>query len=218
MRSICRSCRRYQIWLVSFILIASVVTSCSVEKPEVEENISTSPPAVVPIAKSDNISAPDKTVRSAIAGFNVGAMAPDFTLHTIDNDIAASVKVTLSKMRGKNVLLNFWATWCFPCKQEFPFIDFYYKHNQRENLSILTVCSESSKLDINTYLLPMNYTVPVLVDGDGKIRRLYSNKKNTLLVIPTTFLIDSKGIVVKILRREFAGTDDIEANLNSVGF
>ena len=82
----------------------------------------------------------------------------------------------------------------------------------------MTVCSDSSALTIKTFIMQTNLTLPVLLDTNGRACRLYSNKKNTLLVLPTTFLINSHGAIVSILRRQFTSLDDIENSVKKAGF
>jgi len=116
-----------------------------------------------------------------------GVHAPDFELASLDGK-----RVRLSDYRGKAVLLNFWATWCSPCKVEMPwFVDLQKKYGN-DGLVILGVAmddSEAPKIAQFTSELGVNY--PVLL-GTDKVSEQYGNVQ----FLPTTFYIDREGRIV----------------------
>ena len=122
-----------------------------------------------------------------LAGDVHGVKAPDFDLRTLDGS-----KVKLSDFRGKAVLLNFWATWCPPCKVEMPwFVDLQNKYG-KDGLVVLGVAmddSEASKIAAFAHEMGVNY--PVLL-GNDQVSDDYGNVQ----VLPTTFSIDRNGMVV----------------------
>lgn len=118
--------------------------------------------------------------------------APDFTL--VDQ---YGKKHKLSDYKGKVVFLNFWATWCPPCRGELPHIDEIYKEykNNSNDVIILGVTApnlgrEGSKQDIINFMNKSGYTFPVMFDNSGDIMNEYS-----IEAFPTTFIIDKEGNV-----------------------
>lgn len=120
-----------------------------------------------------------------------GKPAPDFTLQTLDGK-----NVTLSSLRGKGVLLNFWATWCGPCKIEMPWFVELQKEYGPQGLQIVGVAmDDSSTQDIQTFVKEMGVNYPVLL-GKEAVGQAYGGVD----VLPTTFFIDRNGDIVA---REF---------------
>lgn len=111
-------------------------------------------------------------------------LAPDFLLQD-----ATGAPVQLSSLKGKVVLLNFWATWCPPCLDEIPwFVDFQRTHRDRGFTAVGISLDEGGWADIKPFLNkhPVNY--PILA-GNDEITRLYGGVES----LPTTFLIDREG-------------------------
>jgi thiol-disulfide isomerase/thioredoxin len=123
---------------------------------------------------SDNLSANDADVQKA-----------DFTLKDLNGK-----KVTLSALKGKIVLVNFWATWCPPCRKEMGDLDLIYTHYQSEGLVILSISSENP-FTVNSYLSGKGYHPPVLVDDGGKI-----TKEFHVDWLPRSFVFDRDGKLV----------------------
>lgn len=120
-----------------------------------------------------------------------GKLAPDFTLQTLDGK-----NVTLSSLHGKGVLLNFWATWCGPCKIEMPWFVELQKEYGPQGLQIVGVAmDDSSPQDIQTFVKEMGVNYPILL-GKEAVGQAYGGVD----VLPTTFFIDREG---KIVSREF---------------
>ena len=120
-----------------------------------------------------------------------GKAAPDFTLQTLDGK-----NVSLSSFRGKGVLLNFWATWCGPCKIEMPWFVELQKQYGSQGLQIVGVAmDDSSTQDIQNFVKEMGVNYPVLI-GKEAVGQAYGGVD----VLPTTFFIDRDG---KIVAREF---------------
>lgn len=120
-------------------------------------------------------------------GTAVGQQAPDFTLQTADGK-----SVSLSSLRGRPVLLNFWATWCPPCQAEMPEIEkFYRQNNKKFNLvAVNLTSSEKSVEQVNKFLQAGGYTFPVLLDKEGAVAGRYAVR-----YIPTSFFIDARGVI-----------------------
>jgi peroxiredoxin len=116
-------------------------------------------------------------------GPNVGDKAIDFKL----SDLSGK-DFTLSQFKGKKVIINFWATWCPPCKEEMPIMEeFYKKHG--ENIEILAI-NIDPQYNVKEYQKSMGITFPILLDEDDKINKAYD-----ILTVPTTFVIDEQGII-----------------------
>lgn len=126
----------------------------------------------------------------------VGKEAPDFSLPNLEEKT-----VRLSDYRGKVVFLNFWATWCKPCREEMPSMDVLYKNFERDGLVVLAVSIDrvTTKKDIPPFINSMNLTFPVLVDSWGQ-----TDKRYKLMGVPETYIIDQQGI----LREKIIGPRD----------
>jgi peroxiredoxin len=116
----------------------------------------------------------------------VGSEAPDFTLQSLDGK-----EVKLSDLRGKPVMLNFWATWCPPCRQEIPTIRDAYKEKGESNYEVLGIATQSDRATVEAFAKELGINFPVLPDADNRVTSdLYH-----VLPIPTSFFIDKDGII-----------------------
>jgi len=120
-----------------------------------------------------------------IAGAEVTQQAPDFTLSTIDGK-----EVKLSNLRGRKVMINFWATWCPPCKAEMPAMQQLY--NQANGLMEILGINIDPKNDVEGFVRENQLTFPILLDKTGRVNEDYS-----ILSIPTTLLINEEGMIEK---------------------
>mgnify|MGYP000894269480 FL=1 len=113
-------------------------------------------------------------------------MAPDFGLKNLDGET-----VKLSDYRGKIVILNFWATWCYWCKVEMPdFNELNEELEKEDEAVILAVNVEESKDTVVEYLTSENINLKVLLDEDGAVARTYG-----VTGLPNTFIINKDGSV-----------------------
>lgn len=116
-----------------------------------------------------------------------GKPAPDFTLTSLDGKT-----VQLSALKGKAVVLNFWATWCAPCKIEVPWLVDLQKQYGPEGLEIIGIAmDEGSKEEVAEFTKEMNINYTVAI-GDEKIAEAYGN----ILGLPTTFYIGRDGNMI----------------------
>ncbi len=121
----------------------------------------------------------------------VGKPAPDFTLSTLDG-----TEVSLSQFRGQPVLINFWASWCFSCREEMPEMVRMYESHKAEGLTILGVnlTFQDFLPDIQAFVNEFNISFPVLLDEDGLVtERLYQ-----IPGIPTTVFVNRDGTIERI--------------------
>ena len=116
-----------------------------------------------------------------------GFLAPDFTLNTLDG-----YQVTLSDLRGKIVVINFWATWCLPCRAETPALEKAYEQYEDSGVVILGVNLTNQDLisDVEAFVQEFSLTYPILLDRDGSAVYLY--RVNGL---PSTFFINRQGVI-----------------------
>ena len=116
----------------------------------------------------------------------VGDEAPNFTLR----DLAGNV-VSLSQLRGKVVLLNFWATWCGPCRVEMPAMEQLYRTLPRREFEILAVSTDPQGAAVTRpFQREMGFTFPILHDSEYRVGLTYGARS-----IPITFMVDRRGIV-----------------------
>jgi peroxiredoxin len=113
--------------------------------------------------------------------------APPFSLENIEGK-----KVELKNFKGKIVFINFWATWCGPCKEEMPSMEALYKQFREKGFVLLSISVDYAGLKpVKEFIEKNHYTFPVLIDQKCKVLDLYQVNK-----IPATFIINKKGKMV----------------------
>jgi peroxiredoxin len=123
-----------------------------------------------------------------------GQMADDFTLETTEGK-----QVSLSDYRGKIVFLNFWATWCPPCRREMPAMEKLYQKFKDQDFVMLAVDLQEKLEKVIKFMRDNKLNFPVLIDSEGKAGSKYGIRS-----IPTTFLVDKHG---KIIGRAIGGRE-----------
>ena len=136
----------------------------------------------------------------------VGKPAPDFQLPNLEGQA-----VSLSDLRGKPVFLNFWATWCGPCRHEMPFIQEIFEEWSDEGLVILAVDIGEAPSRVRDFIQSGNFSFPVLLDTSQDVALEYNVRG-----IPTTFLIDKDGIIQVMKVGSFSSTAEIEKSLSKI--
>jgi len=133
----------------------------------------------------DKSESPDASARAKVS---MGETAPDFTLKTMQGK-----EVTLSELRGKVVLVNFWATWCPPCRQEMPSMEKLYQHLKGRDFEMLAInVEENGPATVEKFLEEKSHGFPILFDTDAQAQRRYDVSK-----YPETFVVDRNGVVVE---------------------
>lgn len=126
-------------------------------------------------------------INNAERGTEEGQLAPDFSLQFADGS-----QNKLSDWQGKPVILNFWATWCPPCREEMPsFVAAYNRH--AEEVVIVGVNAEESADEAAAFVNSHDMPFPVVLDARGDIQRLYNVRG-----LPTTIFIDRTGHVAGV--------------------
>ncbi|GAB4535093.1 MAG: TlpA disulfide reductase family protein [Anaerolineales bacterium] len=116
-----------------------------------------------------------------------GFSAPDFTLSTLTGE-----SVTLSDLRGQVVVLNFWASWCPPCRAEMPAIERVYRDLQPQGLVVLAVNTtyQDSESAAANFVAEFGLTFPILMDRRGEVSNRYQ-----LRGLPSTYFVDRRGVI-----------------------
>jgi thiol-disulfide isomerase/thioredoxin len=125
--------------------------------------------------------------------------APDFVL-----DSSTGKPVKLSGLKGQVVMINFWATWCGPCRQEMPLLDSIYKQYKNKNFTLLGVNVEPDPKIANDWLKKTPVSFPVLYDVKSDVSNLY-----TVAGMPSTVFVDKKGHV-RVIHRGYKPGDENE--------
>lgn len=135
-----------------------------------------------------------------------GDLAPDFELQDLDGKT-----VSLRGLRGRPVLLNFWATWCPPCRAEMPYLQQVFEEWQGKELAVLTIDIGESRSTVNNYLQSYKLSLPVLLD----IKKTVANKYG-FRYVPTTFFIDKDGIIQRMRVGAFPSKEAIDDYIDTI--
>jgi peroxiredoxin len=141
-----------------------------------------------------------------------GNVAPDFTLHYIDNNEISRDEITLSQYRGKKVILNFWASWCTPCKMELPHLQAVWsKYRDSSDIMLLTVAGSQSDISIiNAFMKQNGLDFIVCLDENDGIFNTYG-----ITSIPRTYFLDKNGVIRKVQQSMFTSPGEVEFMLDS---
>lgn len=132
-------------------------------------------------------------------GLNVGERVPDFTVNDLEGN-----PISLSDFHGKKVLLNFWASWCPPCRAEMPYMERIYQEYKKDDIAIVAVnmlTTEKSIDDVHQFIEDFELSFPIPVDEEGELGETFE-----IMSYPTSYFIDSDGVI----RSKMIGTMDEE--------
>lgn len=122
-------------------------------------------------------------------GIQVGSMAPDFVLENLSGEL-----IRLSDLRGQKVFLNFWASWCGPCKDEMPHMQEVYENRSSEDtfeiVAVNMTKRERSQQHVTEFVETYDLTFPVLFDHNGEVEKLYE-----VIAYPSSYVIDEQGVI-----------------------
>src|SRR5690625_2559898 len=123
--------------------------------------------------------------------YKIGDKAPDFQLEQINANNELE-KIQLSDLKGKGVMLNFWATWCKPCEQEMPYMEELYPQYKDKGIEIVAVSLDGTELVVQQFIDKYNLTFPIPHDKKNVVNELYK-----IGPIPTTYFINPEGEIVE---------------------
>lgn len=154
-----------------------------VEKRDQTETEPNEDGAVITTEQAEQNNNVETTERVDEVGLQAGMIPPDFELETLEGDT-----IKLSELKGQKVIVNFWATWCPPCRAEIPdFIEVY----EKEDVEILAVNMEETKTNlekVEEFVKDFEMPFPVLKDDEGDLMDEYR-----VVAFPTSYMIDSEG-------------------------
>lgn len=175
--------------LVLIVILAGVVTVNIIQ--EVRENKEETLAQEEFLAQS---ASDEGFVEAYSEGLSQGDIPPDFELKTLDGKT-----IRLSEQKGKKVILNFWASWCPPCKAEMPHMENYYKTKAKDQnveiiaVNLTTAEKGTNKLEkIKNFVKEYDLTFPVPLDENGEVGKTYQT-----ITIPTSYMIDTNGLIHK---------------------
>ncbi len=122
------------------------------------------------------------------ASLVLGEPAPEVEATLLDG----ATQLRVSANRGKVTIINFWATWCAPCREEMPAIDAYYKKYKASGLEVLAISMDDAGDAAEVRKLAQNYSFPMALKSDANFKGL-----GRIWRIPSTFVIDKRGILRK---------------------
>ncbi|MDW0111450.1 TlpA family protein disulfide reductase [Sporosarcina aquimarina] len=162
-------------YTIAILVIGTMVVlmvKSNLDKPEVIDTAST------------------KATSEAVQGLGQGETPPDFEMKTLDGDT-----VKLSDLKGKKVILNFWATWCPPCKAEMPHMENYYKKlTDEDNVELvsvnLTTAENRGEKAVEEFVEAYKLTFPILLDTEDRGMSDYK-----VFSIPTTYILKTDGTI-----------------------
>ncbi len=132
------------------------------------------------------LAADESLERLKIGSVPPGTVAPPFELQSLEGE-----SVPMRQFAGKPVVLNFWATWCGPCKEEMPAFERLRRKLDPDRISLLTVTTDLQREGIKHFLASLDVHLPVLFDEDQEVSRAYMVR-----ALPTTVIISRQGMVL----------------------
>ncbi|HXV82115.1 MAG TPA: TlpA disulfide reductase family protein [Candidatus Binatia bacterium] len=155
---------------------------------------------IVALMTTLNASAEQPAVAEALkrlnlSGYSSGIRAPDFSGLTVDNKT-----VLLNGLRGRVVLLNFWASWCNECRPEMPMFEQLHREFSTRGLSVIGINFREGPAAVREYSKELGLTFPLVLDSRGEINTAYG-----VIGLPTTFLIgrDGRAVALAVGPREW---------------
>jgi thiol-disulfide isomerase/thioredoxin len=149
----------------------------------------------------------ERLIQLLYASVGVQRIDPPFEAEGFTLEDLRGSMMSLKDFRGKVIFLNFWASWCGPCRIEMPAMELLWQVFQDDDFVILAVDVKEERDTVSSFIEKNDYTFPVLLDSRGKVASMYD-----LRAYPTSFLIDREGRVVgkAVGAREWASKDSFD--------
>lgn len=122
---------------------------------------------------------------ATVAAVEVGARAPELDARTLDGE-----RLRMRDLRGKVVIVDFWASWCEPCKEEMPVLDRLYDRYHDQGLVVVGVSVDRTERNARAFLRRNRVSFPIIHDGDHAIAGRYSPPR-----MPSSYIIDRRGVI-----------------------
>ncbi len=123
-----------------------------------------------------------------------GGTITDFSLGSLDG-----AQIALADYEGEVIIMNFWATWCPPCRAEMPAINRFYEAHKDEGLAVLAINAQEDAATVRPFIQANKFSFPVLLDLQGRVASQYSTRS-----FPTTFIIDRDGVIQHVQTGEIS--------------
>jgi cytochrome c biogenesis protein CcmG, thiol:disulfide interchange protein DsbE len=125
--------------------------------------------------------------------------APEFVLERLDEDS----ELGLAGLRGQAVVVNFWASWCLPCKEEAPYLEQVWRERRAQGVVFVGLASDDLRRAARGFVREHDLTFPIVFDGSGDVKKSYG-----LIGFPETFVIDREGRVVRAFVGEVTSDEE----------
>ncbi len=178
------------ITLASALSLGLVMSGCS-DQPA---------PDIAGLSRITSVSA------GSAADIELGGPAPDFWFDTTQGQTTS-----LSDLKGKIVLINFWATWCGYCKIEMPYFQQIYEEWSAEELVVLAINVGDNSNDVASFMQSNSLSFSVLLDSEGEVATRYG-----IPAFPTTLFIDKEGLLQNAKVGAFSSKEEIESTLRQL--
>ena len=162
--------------------------------------------ATLPAAPTVSTSADAADIAALEIAPSQGALAPDFSLFNLEGE-----QITLSKLRGRPVMINLWATWCAPCRIEMPHIQDRFERYAGEGFLVLAVDFDEPAGIVADFRDELGLTFDILLDPGAEVQELYRNRN-----YPSTFFIDENG-VIQVQHIGLMTEGQLDENLAAIG-
>jgi thiol-disulfide isomerase/thioredoxin len=123
-----------------------------------------------------------------LRGYPSGTRPPNFS-----GDTLGAHQLSLASLRGKVVIVNFWASWCVDCRPEMPVLERLHREAAGQGLAVVGINARESSQTVQRYARELDLTFPLVLDRNGAINSLYG-----VVGLPTTFVIDREGLAVSL--------------------
>ncbi len=153
--------------------------------------------AVCSLARADQPEVTSLLTSLDLVAYPAGTMAPQFGGQTLD-----AGQPSMAELRGKVVLVNFWASWCPECRPEMPALERLHREFASQGLAVIGINARESKEAVSHYAKELGLTFQIVLDPDGKITALYG-----VIGLPTTFVLgrDGRAVALAIGPRDWGG-------------